>query len=40
MLLAFATPIVWGFANYVLPLHIGAPDVAFPASTPSACGSR
>ena len=30
MLLAFATPIVWGFANYVLPLHIGAPDVAFP----------
>lgn len=30
MLLAFGTPIVWGFANYVLPLQIGAPDVAFP----------
>ncbi|AKE40828.1 Cytochrome C oxidase polypeptide I [Corynebacterium kutscheri] len=30
MLLAFGTPIVWGFANYILPLQIGAPDVAFP----------
>ncbi|MCZ9310209.1 aa3-type cytochrome oxidase subunit I [Corynebacterium uberis] len=30
MLLAFGTPIVWGFANYVMPLQIGAPDVAFP----------
>ncbi|MCQ4619488.1 cytochrome c oxidase subunit I [Corynebacterium sp. CCUG 69979] len=30
MLLAFGTPIVWGFANFVLPLQIGAPDVAFP----------
>ncbi|WIM70508.1 aa3-type cytochrome oxidase subunit I [Corynebacterium suedekumii] len=30
MLLLFGTPIVWGFANYVLPLQIGAPDVAFP----------
>lgn len=30
MLLLFATPVVWGFANYVLPLQIGAPDVAFP----------
>ncbi|WP_342318335.1 cytochrome c oxidase subunit I [Corynebacterium mayonis] len=30
MLLAFGTPIVWGFANYVLPLQIGAPDVSFP----------
>ena len=30
MLLGFATPIVWGFANYVVPLQIGAPDVAFP----------
>ncbi|APT92000.1 cytochrome C oxidase subunit I [Corynebacterium phocae] len=30
MLLLFATPIVWGFGNYVLPLQIGAPDVAFP----------
>ncbi|WP_425441977.1 cytochrome c oxidase subunit I [Saccharopolyspora flava] len=30
MLLLFATPIVFGFANIVLPLQIGAPDVAFP----------
>jgi cytochrome c oxidase subunit I len=30
MLLLFGTPIVWGFANYALPLQIGAPDVAFP----------
>ena len=30
MLLLYGTPIVWGFANYVLPLQIGAPDVAFP----------
>ncbi|MHA2787639.1 aa3-type cytochrome oxidase subunit I [Corynebacterium sp. S7] len=30
MLLGFATPIVWGFANFVVPLQIGAPDVAFP----------
>ena len=30
MLLFFATPIVFGFANYVVPLQIGAPDVAFP----------
>lgn len=30
MLLAFGTPVVWGFANYILPLQIGAPDVAFP----------
>ncbi|QUD84409.1 cytochrome c oxidase subunit I [Gordonia polyisoprenivorans] len=30
MLLMYATPIVIGFANYVLPLQIGAPDVAFP----------
>ncbi|MGM1062411.1 aa3-type cytochrome oxidase subunit I [Saccharothrix sp. Mg75] len=30
MLLLYATPIVFGFANYVLPLQIGAPDVAFP----------
>src|SRR5690606_21976870 len=30
MLLFYATPIVFGFANLVLPLHIGAPDVAFP----------
>jgi cytochrome c oxidase subunit 1 len=30
MLLLFATPIVFAFANYIIPLHIGAPDVAFP----------
>ncbi len=30
MLLMYATPVVFGFANYLLPLQIGAPDVAFP----------
>ncbi|HWS39278.1 MAG TPA: cytochrome c oxidase subunit I [Actinoplanes sp.] len=30
MLLFFATPIVFAFANYVIPIQIGAPDVAFP----------
>src|SRR3954451_5233096 len=30
MLLFFATPIVFGFANYIVPLQIGAPDVSFP----------
>ena len=30
MVLFYATPVVFGFANYVLPLQIGAPDVAFP----------
>ncbi|TVT09912.1 cytochrome ubiquinol oxidase subunit I, partial [Amycolatopsis bartoniae] len=30
MLLLYATPTVFGFANYILPLQIGAPDVAFP----------
>src|SRR6195952_3196046 len=30
MLLLYATPFVFGFANLVLPLQIGAPDVAFP----------
>ena len=30
MLLFFATPIVFAFANLVLPLQIGSPDVAFP----------
>ncbi|GDY32315.1 aa3-type cytochrome oxidase subunit I [Gandjariella thermophila] len=30
MLLLYATPILFGFANVVLPLQIGAPDVAFP----------
>jgi cytochrome c oxidase subunit 1 len=30
MLLMFATPLVFGFANYIVPLQIGAPDVSFP----------
>ncbi|UWZ58014.1 cytochrome c oxidase subunit I [Dactylosporangium aurantiacum] len=30
MMLLFATPLVFGFANYVVPLQIGAADVAFP----------
>ncbi|MFC5066179.1 cytochrome c oxidase subunit I, partial [Actinomycetospora atypica] len=30
MLLLYATPNVFGFANYLVPLQIGAPDVAFP----------
>ncbi|WP_018332703.1 cytochrome c oxidase subunit I, partial [Actinomycetospora chiangmaiensis] len=30
MLLLYATPLVFGFANYIVPLQIGAPDVAFP----------
>ncbi|MFF0909075.1 cytochrome c oxidase subunit I [Microbacterium enclense] len=30
MLLMFATPLFAGFANTLLPLQIGAPDVAFP----------
>ncbi|MER8183878.1 cytochrome c oxidase subunit I [Kitasatospora sp. NPDC094015] len=30
MLLMFATPLFAGFANWFMPLQIGAPDVAFP----------
>ncbi len=30
MLLLFATPLFVGFANCIMPLQIGAPDVAFP----------
>ena len=30
MLLLFATPLFVGFANVIMPLQIGAPDVAFP----------
>ncbi|GAA4904145.1 cytochrome c oxidase subunit I [Tessaracoccus lubricantis] len=30
MLLMFATPMFSGFANAILPLQLGAPDVAFP----------
>ncbi len=32
MLLFFATPIVFAFANYIVPLQIGAPDVSLPAA--------
>src|SRR5699024_8275525 len=30
MLLLFATPLFVGFGNIIVPLQIGAPDVAFP----------
>jgi cytochrome c oxidase subunit 1 len=30
MLLLYATPILFGFANYIVPLQIGARDMAFP----------
>src|SRR5450759_3211969 len=30
MLLMFATPIVFGFANFIMPLQIGSPGVSFP----------
>ncbi len=30
MLLLFATPLFFGFGNMIMPLQIGAPDVAFP----------
>ncbi|GAB3489733.1 hypothetical protein GCM10027572_12270 [Flexivirga lutea] len=30
MLLLFATPLFAGFTNAIMPLQIGAPDVAFP----------
>jgi len=30
MVLLYATPTVFGFANYILPLQIGSLDVAFP----------
>jgi cytochrome c oxidase subunit I len=30
MLLLFATPVLFAFANYIVPLQIGAPDVSFP----------
>src|SRR5680860_754834 len=30
LLLMFATPLFFGFANFLVPLQIGAPDVAFP----------
>ncbi|MFG1650243.1 cytochrome c oxidase subunit I [Micromonospora sp. NPDC049275] len=30
MLLFFATPAAFGFANFIVPIQIGAPDVSFP----------
>ncbi|OHV30586.1 cytochrome c oxidase subunit I [Parafrankia colletiae] len=30
MLLMFATPLAFAFANFLIPLQIGSPDVAFP----------
>ncbi|EGD56927.1 cytochrome c oxidase subunit I [Gordonia neofelifaecis] len=30
MLLLYATPLAWGLANFLLPIQVGAPDVAFP----------
>ncbi|HET6741155.1 MAG TPA: cbb3-type cytochrome c oxidase subunit I, partial [Kribbella sp.] len=30
MLLLFATPLFIGFANVIMPVQLGAPDVAFP----------
>ncbi|MEV4601720.1 cytochrome c oxidase subunit I [Amycolatopsis sp. NPDC049253] len=30
MLLLYATPNLFGFANFIVPLQIGSPDVAFP----------
>ncbi|MEX5713040.1 cytochrome c oxidase subunit I [Parafrankia sp. FMc6] len=30
MLLLFATPLAFAFANFLIPLQIGSPDVAFP----------
>src|SRR5207244_12430482 len=30
MMLFFATPLAIGFANYIVPLQIGAADMAFP----------
>ncbi len=39
MLLMFATPLFAGFANVLMPLQIGAPDVAFPRLNAFATGS-
>ncbi|NED23957.1 cbb3-type cytochrome c oxidase subunit I, partial [Streptomyces anulatus] len=30
MMLLFATPLFAGFTNVIMPLQIGAPDLAFP----------
>jgi hypothetical protein len=34
VMLLYATPILFGFANYVVPLQIGSPDVLDPAEDP------
>ncbi|GGU99194.1 hypothetical protein GCM10010275_42550 [Streptomyces litmocidini] len=39
MATAFGFLLFAGFADAVMPLRTGAPDVAFPASTPSPTGS-
>src|SRR3954447_17048773 len=30
MMLLFGTPLAFGFGNYLIPLQIGAPEMAFP----------
>ncbi len=40
MIFFMAMPFLTGAINYVMPLQIGARDVAFPLLTPSAFGSR
>jgi cytochrome c oxidase subunit I len=37
MMLLFATPLFAGFANVIMPLRIGAPDVAFPRLNAVSC---
>jgi hypothetical protein len=39
MVFLFVMPMAAAFANYMMPLQIGARDVAFPRSTPSASGA-
>ena len=38
MIFLFVIPMWSGFGNYFVPLQIGARDMAFPGSTPSATG--
>ena len=38
MIFLFIIPILAGFGNYIVPLQIGAPDVAFRASMRCRCG--
>ena len=39
MIFLVVMPMAAAFANYLMPLQIGARDVAFPRSTPSASGA-